>query len=102
MESWGRCVVKEDTSKKPLGVLDMGRATVKIQLMPNSPDADLAPIKKKAEQTIKSLHKEALVRIEEQPIAFGLKAIILSFTWNDDLSSDELENKLREIKMLVP
>jgi len=76
----------------------MGRATVKIQIMPNSPEADLKAIEKKAEETIKSLYAEALIRIEEKPIAFGLNAIILTFTWNDDLSSDELENKLREIE----
>ena len=55
-----------------------------MKLMPDSPSTDLAAIEKTAEEIITSQHK-TLVKIEEQPIAFGLKAIILSFAWNDEI-----------------
>jgi elongation factor 1-beta len=75
----------------------MGFTAVQMKIMPNSPGANLAEIEKKAEETINSFHKTA-VKIEEEPIAFGLKAIILSFAWNDEIDTEKLEAKLQQIE----
>ena len=75
----------------------MGFTAVQMKLMPTSPSVDLKTIEKKAEETINSMHKTQ-VRIEEEPIAFGLKAIILSFAWNDEIDTEKLEAKLAEIE----
>lgn len=74
----------------------MGFTAVQIKLMPESPSTDLKAIETKAEEIITSQHK-TLVKIEEQPIAFGLKAIILSFAWNDELDLEKLESQLSKI-----
>ncbi len=60
----------------------MGFTAVQMKLMPTSPDVDLKEIERKADELINSMHKTQ-VKIEEEPIAFGLKAIILWFAWND-------------------
>lgn len=75
----------------------MGFTAIQMKLMPDSPSADLKAIEKKAEEIITSQHK-TLVKIEEQPIAFGLKAIILSFAWNDDIEIEKLETQLSKIE----
>jgi elongation factor 1-beta len=75
----------------------MGFTAVQMKLMPSSPDVSLQEIEKKAEQTINSMHKTQ-VKVEEQPIAFGLKAIILSFAWNDEIDTEKLEAELQGIE----
>jgi len=75
----------------------MGFTAVQMKLMPNSPEANLSEIEKKAEEIINSMHKTQ-VKIEEQPIAFGLKAIILSFAWNDEIDTEKLEAELAKIE----
>lgn len=75
----------------------MGITAVQMKLMPVSPEANLQEIEKKAEEIINSMHK-TLVKIEEEPIAFGLKAIILSFAWNDEIDTEKLEAELEKIE----
>jgi elongation factor 1-beta len=75
----------------------MGFTAVQMKLMPDSPSADLKLIEAKAEETINSMHK-TMVKVEEQPIAFGLKAMILSFAWNDEIDTEKLEAELAKIE----
>lgn len=75
----------------------MGFVAVQMKMMPDSPSADLKEIEKKAEHIITSMHK-TMIKVEEQPIAFGLKAIILSFAWNDEIETEKLEAKLQGIE----
>ena len=75
----------------------MGFTAVQMKLMPTSPDVNLQEIEKKAEEIINSMHKTQ-VKIEEEPIAFGLNAIILSFAWNDEIDTEILEAKLQQIE----
>lgn len=75
----------------------MGFTAVQMKLMPTSPDVDLKVIEKKVEEIINSMHKTQ-IKIEEEPIAFGLKAIILWFAWNDEIETEVLEAKLAAIE----
>ncbi|MDP1728708.1 MAG: elongation factor 1-beta [archaeon] len=75
----------------------MGFTAVQMKLMPDSPSADLKAIETKAEEIINSMHK-TIIKIEEQPIAFGLKAMILSFAWNDEIETEKLESSLSTIE----
>ena len=75
----------------------MGFTAVQLKIMPDSPSADLKAIEKKAEEIINSMHKTS-VNVEEQPIAFGLNAIILSFAWNDEIETEKLEAELAKIE----
>ena len=74
----------------------MGFTAVQMKLMPDSPSADLKAIEATATETINSMHTTQ-VNIEEQPIAFGLNAIILSFAWNDEIELEQLEAKLQTV-----
>ena len=76
----------------------MGIALIKIKLMPSSPEASLEEIKEKAKEIIES-NKGKNPMFEEQPIAFGLKALIVGFEQNeDDGELEPIENALNEIE----
>lgn len=75
----------------------MGTAGIKIKIMPLSPDVNLEEIKNNAKALIEEKGGKNC-RFEEEPIAFGLKAIMVYFDWPEEKELEELENKLREIK----
>ncbi|VVB83459.1 Elongation factor 1-beta [uncultured archaeon] len=75
----------------------MGIAAVKIKIFPTSPDVDLEELKK----TIKSLVERTGGKncsFEQEPIAFGLEAIIALFAWPEEIELQELEDSLNEIE----
>ena len=74
----------------------MAQAIIQIKIMPESPDSDLDDIEKAAEQLILKGTKQ--IKKEREPIAFGLVAIKILFTWDEASSTDELLDKIREIK----
>lgn len=74
----------------------MADAAIKIKIMPDSPDANLEEIKAKAKTEIEK--QEGIVaRMEEEPVAFGLKAIIILLTRDESLEQDPLTEPLEEI-----
>lgn len=74
----------------------MGTALVKIKIMPESPASNLRGIEDKAEKLIKIENGKG-IRFSEEPIAFGLKAIFVSFEWPEEKDLDELEGKIGKI-----
>ncbi len=68
----------------------MGNVAIHYRVMPESAETDLGKIKKAAE-------KLGAKKIEEKPIAFGLKALDVIFIVPDS-STSELEEKLRAIE----
>lgn len=75
----------------------MGTALIKIKIMPISPDVDLEEIKTQAKEIIES-NKGTKTMFEEEPIAFGLKAVIAGFDLDEEYELEPIENALREIK----
>lgn len=75
----------------------MGIAGVKIKIMPTSPEVDLERLEKTARIIIERMGGKNL-KFEEEPIAFGLKAIIAFFAWSEDVELDSLEGFLNKIK----
>jgi elongation factor 1-beta len=75
----------------------MGIAAVKIKILPTSPDIDLEKLK----GTIKSL-VEGMggknCNLEEEPIAFGLVALIAFFAWPEEKELENLEEELNKIE----
>jgi elongation factor 1-beta len=72
----------------------MAIAAIKVKIMPESPETDLDEIKK---QIPSKLSEAKNINLEEQPIAFGLKAIIATFAWPEEKGTDTIENSLKEI-----
>lgn len=73
----------------------MAQAIVQIKIMPESPDSDLSNIEKKVEKLILKGTKQ--IKKEREPIAFGLNAMKITFTWDEASSTDELLDNIRNI-----
>ena len=70
---------------------------VKIKVMPESPETDL----KGVESEVSGILQRDGVKnpiFEIQPIAFGLKALIVMFGWPEEKELEELEGKLNSIE----
>jgi len=75
----------------------MGIVAVKMKFMPSSLEANLEEIK----NNIKKILENEDVKnpnLEEEPIAFGLKAIIATFGWPEEKELETLEKKFSEIE----
>ena len=57
--------------------LKMAQVVVTLKIMPESPETDLSLIQSKAEEEIKIFSGETEIKAEQEPIAFGLKALKL-------------------------
>lgn len=75
----------------------MGIAAVKIKIMPLSPEVDLEKIKNKTKTLVEQKGGKNC-KFEEEPIAFGLKAIIVFFAWSEEQELEELERALGKIE----
>ncbi|MBS3066197.1 elongation factor 1-beta [Candidatus Pacearchaeota archaeon] len=74
----------------------MSLAAVKIRIMPDAPDVDLGEIETKAKKII--TNKEGKVAsIEQEPVAFGLKAIIITLSIDENFEQDPLLDAIRKI-----
>ncbi len=65
----------------------MGEVAVKIKVYPENPDK-LEDVKKEVGELVK------VVKIEEEPIGFGLIAAVVTFVMEDGGGLDELEEKI--------
>ena len=75
----------------------MGTALLKIKIMPQAPQTDLKEIESEAKKIIGKLQGKN-PRFEQEPIAFGLTAVIAMFAIDESLSTDIFEKELAKIK----
>lgn len=75
----------------------MGTAVVKIKVMPLSPEVDLERIKGEVRTNIEEMGGKGC-NLEEEPVAFGLKAIIAMFAWPEEVELEKLESTLQLIE----
>jgi len=75
----------------------MGIVIVKIKLMPSSVETDLEKIKREA-QTLITQRGGENCKFEEEPIAFGLKAVIMFFSWPEEKELENLEESIKKIE----
>ena len=75
----------------------MGTALIKIKIMPESPDTNLEEVEKLALKII-SEEKGEKTTVENEPIAFGINSLILAFSRDENLDSDEMLEKLQNIE----
>jgi len=76
-----------------------GIAGVIYRIMPSSPEDDLEEIKQKIESSLEPMGAKRMV-FNEEPIAFGLKAIIFMFQWPEEKELEEIEEILRNIEKI--
>lgn len=75
----------------------MAIAVIKMKVLPVSPEIDLEKLK----ETIKNLIEGSEGKncnFEEEPIAFGLKALIVFFSWPESSELESLEEKIKSIE----
>jgi elongation factor 1-beta len=75
----------------------MSIAAVKIKIMPTSPDVNLQEIEESAKSVIEEFGGKNPT-FEEEPIAFGLKAIIALLAWPEEKELEDLEGELQGIE----
>ena len=77
----------------------MGIMAVKIKVMPSSLDTDLEKIKDLIKKSLDAAQGKN-PKFETENIAFGLKALIVTFGWPEDKEFEVFENKLKSIEGL--
>jgi elongation factor 1-beta len=75
----------------------MATVIIKVKLMPESPDVNLDEVKKAVSAAL-TPEGANNISFEEQPIAFGLKALILKTDMPEEKGTDLVEQKLGKIK----
>lgn len=74
----------------------MGIALFKIKIMPEGISTDLNETKVHIEESVKKLGGN-ITEIEEENIAFGLKALIVGIRISEDIDSSRIEDALSSI-----
>jgi elongation factor 1-beta len=75
----------------------MALAAVTIRVMPTSPEVDLKKLRLDVEATLIKIGG-ILHKCEEQPIAFGLKALIFIIGWPEKQDPDAIESEISKIE----
>jgi len=77
----------------------MASIIITIRVMPESPDVDLNELENKVMKEIKKFTGETETKNEIEPVAFGLKALKITFVMDENKGSTEkLENNISKIK----
>ncbi|MEM2956201.1 MAG: elongation factor 1-beta [Candidatus Pacearchaeota archaeon] len=70
---------------------------ITLKIMPSSPKVDLRKLQINIEKKIKEVGG-ILHKVSEEPIAFGLKALIFVIGWREEANLDIVETELSRIK----
>ena len=65
--------------------------------MPSSPEVDLEAIQNSAKEVVEK-GEGTHVRFEQEPVAFGLKAVNVFFELDEEKELEPIENELAEIE----
>ena len=76
----------------------MSTAGVRFKIMPEGLDTDLDKVKSATKEAVESFENGVFNDAEEEPIAFGLKALIVTLAIPESTEVDEIEKKLSEIE----
>ena len=76
----------------------MARVVVTLKIMPESPETDLSSIEEQAKAKIADFSQNNETKTEQEPIAFGLKALKITFVMDESKgSTDALEENIKKI-----
>lgn len=73
-----------------------GVVALKLRILPTGVDVDLKGLENESSKVLSSLGAQNL-SFTHEPIAFGLKALIISCAWPEDVSDDKATAKLSSI-----
>lgn len=70
----------------------MGQAVVTFKVMPESPEVDLDELESFSKQHINDFCDPDELKVKHEPVAFGLKALVIQFVMEEDQgNTDDLE-----------
>ena len=75
----------------------MGIALIKLKIMPTSPEVDMEALKELTKERISAVEGE-VTKFEEEPIAFGLKALITFIRIDENKDTSTIEEALKGAK----
>ena len=76
----------------------MADVIIKLKIMPTDPSSDLAKIQKESEVKIKAFGAKLIHSVSQEPVAFGLKAVVIVFLIDEQKSDmDALEAQIKSI-----
>ena len=70
---------------------------VTLRVMPESPEQDLQAIQKNVEEFVNK-EEGKVSKVEEEPVAFGLKALIIFLGWPEEKDTEPLEEEVQKIQ----
>ncbi len=76
----------------------MATAGMQFKIMPESLETDLEQLKSNLKKATESFESGVFNEAKEEPIAFGLKALIVTIALSEDEESDEVEKAFSEIE----
>lgn len=77
----------------------MAKAVITVKIMPESPATDLAKLEKEAKKVITDFAGKGETKSEQEPVAFGLKALKIMFIMDESKGSpDPVAEKITNIK----
>ena len=80
-------------------LIKMARVVVTLKIMPESPESDLDSIENEAKSKILEFSENSEMRSVQEPIAFGIKALKITFVMEESKGSTEsLEENIKTIE----
>jgi len=76
----------------------MATAGIQFKIMPDGLGTNLEQLKKKLKKATESFESGVFNDVKEEPIAFGLKALIVTIALSESEESDAVEKAFSEIK----
>lgn len=77
--------------------LKMGEVFITLKIMPTSPDVNIGELRDKAKAKAEELGAK-IFDVKEEPIAFGLVAIMLTVIWPEEKDPDVVESELAKVE----
>ena len=75
----------------------MATAGIQFKIMPESVDTNLDQLKDKLKTATESFESGVFNDTKEEPIAFGLKALVITIALSEDEESESVEKAFSEI-----
>ena len=70
----------------------MAVSILKIKILPESPETNLEDLETKVRESLEKAGAVKINSVEQEEIAFGLKALVVTFAWPEDKETEEAEN----------
>jgi elongation factor 1-beta len=76
----------------------MATAGIQFKIMPEGVETDFEKLKEDVKKTVETFESGVFNEAKEEPIAFGLKALIVTIALSENEESDKVEEALGKIE----